>query len=142
MRLLDKVFLLIFTSLILQAQDFVYASFDVVAKNSSKLAMQSAGIVDKIYVDIGDIVKKGDVLLELKNDSELIMLQKAQNDLKLAIVSKQHAKSTLDKFDNVQNVTSKQVYENAKFEFDSSAVKENSAKIAIKEAKDKLDKKV
>ncbi|ASM34982.1 membrane fusion component of efflux system [Campylobacter sputorum subsp. bubulus] len=142
MRLLDKVFLLIFTSLILQAQDFVYASFDVVAKNNSKLAMQSAGIVDKIYVDIGDIVKKGDVLLELKNDSELIMLQKAQNDLKLAIVSKQHAKSTLDKFDNVQNVTSKQVYENAKFEFDSSAVKENSAKIAIKEAKDKLDKKV
>lgn len=142
MRLINKIFIFFCMLCELNAEDFVYASFDVVAKNSSKLAMQSIGIVDKIYVDVGDRVKKGDVLLELKNESEQIMLQKAQNDLKLALTSKDHAKSTLDKFDNVRNVTSKQVYENAKFDFDSASLKAQSAQIAIKNAKDMLDKKV
>lgn len=142
MRLVAKIFTFLFVSIFLYADDFVYASFDVVAKNSSKLSMQSIGIVDKIYVDIGDKVKKGDILLKLKNESELIMLQKAENELKLANISKNHAKNTLDKFENVKNVTSKQVYENAKFDFDSASLQFDKAKIAIKNAKDMLDKKI
>lgn len=142
MRLVSKIFALFCICCMVNAEDFVYASFDVVAKNSSKLAMQSIGIVDKIYVNVGDSVRKGDVLLELKNQSETIMLQKAQNDLKLATISRDHAKSVLDKFNEVKNVTSKQAYENAKFDFDSASLKVNAAQISIKNAKDLLDKKV
>lgn len=45
----------------------VYAIFNVVALKDANLTLDSAGIVDAIYVDVGSRVKKGDVLLTLYN---------------------------------------------------------------------------
>ncbi|BDQ29025.1 efflux RND transporter periplasmic adaptor subunit [Helicobacter ailurogastricus] len=45
----------------------VYAIFNVKALQDANLTLDSAGIVDAIYVDVGSKVKKGEVLLTLYN---------------------------------------------------------------------------
>ncbi|WP_121021430.1 efflux RND transporter periplasmic adaptor subunit [Helicobacter vulpis] len=50
----------------LQAKE-VYAIFNVQALQDANLTLDSSGIVDAIYVDVGSKVKKGDVLLTLYN---------------------------------------------------------------------------
>ncbi|WP_199765150.1 efflux RND transporter periplasmic adaptor subunit [Helicobacter felis] len=50
----------------LQAKE-VYAIFNVEALEDANLTLDSSGIVDAIYVDVGSVVKKGDVLLTLYN---------------------------------------------------------------------------
>ncbi|WP_156240554.1 efflux RND transporter periplasmic adaptor subunit [Helicobacter heilmannii] len=45
----------------------VYAIFNVRALQDANLTLDSAGIVDAIYVDVGSKVKKGEVLLSLYN---------------------------------------------------------------------------
>lgn len=45
----------------------VYAIFNVKALQDANLTLDSAGIVDAIYVDVGNKVKKGEVLLTLYN---------------------------------------------------------------------------
>ncbi|WP_163532818.1 efflux RND transporter periplasmic adaptor subunit [Helicobacter suis] len=62
-----KIFLMIFALVIgLNAKE-VYAVFDVLALQDANLTLDSAGIVDAIYVDVGSKVKKGDILLTLYN---------------------------------------------------------------------------
>ncbi len=50
----------------LQAKE-VYAIFNVEALEDANLTLDSSGIVDAIYVDVGSVVKKGEVLLTLYN---------------------------------------------------------------------------
>ncbi|MBX7490412.1 efflux RND transporter periplasmic adaptor subunit [Helicobacter sp. Faydin-H64] len=47
-------------------QKEVYATFEVQAVQSALLALSANGVVDKVYVDVGSVVKKGDKLLELR----------------------------------------------------------------------------
>ena len=56
--------LLTFTAL--QAEE-LYATFTVEAKQSANLAFTSSGTVDKVLADVSSVVKKGDLLAELKN---------------------------------------------------------------------------
>lgn len=97
------VFLILFSLLTLKAEE-IYASFDVLAQNQSKLSLQSAGIVKAIYVNVNDKVKKDQVLLKLEDSSEQIALKLAQNEYKLATLALEHAKSSLEKFKKVQEV--------------------------------------
>ncbi|WP_104759323.1 efflux RND transporter periplasmic adaptor subunit [Helicobacter bizzozeronii] len=60
------IFIALFLAVGLQAKE-VYAIFNVVALKDANLKLDSAGIVDAIYVDVGSYVKKGDVLLTLYN---------------------------------------------------------------------------
>lgn len=100
------VFLILFSLLTLKAEE-IYASFDVLAQNQSKLSLQNAGIVKAIYVNINDKVKKDQVLLKLEDSSEQIALKLAQNEYKLATLALEHAKSSLEKFKKVQEVIDK-----------------------------------
>jgi RND family efflux transporter MFP subunit len=50
----------------LQAEE-LYATFSVEAKQSANLAFTSSGTVDKVLADVSSVVKKGDLLAELKN---------------------------------------------------------------------------
>ena len=120
----------------------IYASFDVAAKNSSDLAMKGFGIIEKINVDVGSRVKKGEILIELENRSETIALQNAKNDLEIAILAQSHARSTFEKFKKVQSVTSKQNFDDAEFEFKRANLNVQKAKIAIKNAEEQLNNKI
>ena len=137
---MNKILLFLLSAAVaLCAQDKIYASFDVAPAKDAQLALKSVGIVKVVNVEIGSAVKRGDVLLELENESEKLAVKLAQNDLESAQTAKAHAKSVLDKFKLVQSVSSKQAFENAEFDFKNAALAENRAHLAINLAQKRLE---
>ena len=137
---MNKILLfLLSAAVVLCAQDRIYASFDVAAAKDAQLALKAVGIVKTVNVEIGSAVKRGDVLLELENESEKLAVKLAQNDLESAQTAKAHAKSVLDKFKLVQSVSSKQAFENAEFDFKNAALAENRAHLALNLAQKRLE---
>ena len=136
-----RVFLFTLFSCVFLYGAEIYASYDCVAKESSLLTLQTMGIVKKINVDVGDKVKKGDVLLELDYELEHTQLLNAKADLKLANIAKNHAKSALDKFDKVKDVIDKQAYENVLFEYNKAEQAYVKATLNIKYYEELIDKK-
>jgi len=137
---MNKILLFLLSAAVaLCAQDRIYASFDVAAAKDAQLALKAVGIVKVVNVEIGSAVKRGDVLLELENESEKLAVKLAQNDLESAQTAKAHAKSVLDKFKLVQSVSSKQAFENAEFDFKNAALAENRAHLALNLAKKRLE---
>jgi len=119
------------------AAEEIFADFEVYAKQSSKLAFESSGKVDKIFVDVSSHVKKGDTLASLDQTSLEIALKKAKNDLALAKNA-----STFNKFSQVKDVTSKQEFDEVKYKFDEATLRVQAAEIAILNADDHLKKSV
>ena len=137
---MNKILLFLLSAAVaLCAQDKIYASFDVAAAKDAHLALKAVGIVKTVNVEIGSAVKRGDVLLELENESEKLAVKLAQNDLESAQAAKAHAKSVLDKFKLVQSVSSKQAFENAEFDFKNAALSENAAHLALNLAQKRLE---
>ena len=137
---MNKILLFLLSAAVaLCAQDRIYASFDVAPAKDAQLALKAVGIVKTVNVEIGSAVKRGDVLLELENESEKLAVKLAQNDLESAQTAKAHAKSVLDKFKLVQSVSSKQAFENAEFDFKNAALAENRAYLALNLAQKRLE---
>ena len=137
---MNKILLFLLSAAVaLCAQDKIYASFDVTAAKDAQLALKAVGIIKTVNVEIGSAVKRGDVLLELENESEKLAVKLAQNDLESAQTAKAHAKSVLDKFKLVQSVSSKQTFENAEFDFKNAALAENRAHLALNLAQKRLE---
>ena len=137
---MNKILLFLLSAAVaLCAQDKIYASFDVAPAKDAQLALKAVGIVKVVNVEIGSAVKRGDVLLELENESENLAVKLAQNDLESAQTAKAHAKSVLDKFKLVQSVSSKQAFENAEFDFKNAALAQNRAHLAINLAQKRLE---
>ncbi|WP_420535247.1 efflux RND transporter periplasmic adaptor subunit [Campylobacter avium] len=119
----------------------VYAYFDVYAMNQSFLAMETAGVVKQIFVKPSQLVKKGDVLLELENSSEKIALQLAKNDYELALTELNNSKSKLSKFSKVKDVLDSQSFEDMQDAFEEARLKAKKAELNIKRYEDALEKK-
>jgi len=137
---MNKILLFLLSAAVaLYAQERIYASFDVAPTKDAQLALKAVGIVKSVNVEIGSAVKRGDVLLELENESEKLAVKLAQNDLESAQTAKAHAKSVLDKFKLVQSVSSKQAFENAEFDFKNAALAENRAHLALNLAQKRLE---
>ena len=137
---MNKILLFLLSAAVaLCAQDKIYASFDVAPAKDAQLALKAVGIVKVVNVEIGSAVKRGDVLLELENESEKLAVKLSQNDLESAQTAKAHAKSVLDKFKLVQSVSSKQAFENAEFDFKNAALAQNRAHLAINLAQKRLE---
>ena len=66
--------ILILTLFIFQAlfADDIYATFDVVSEKKSELGLSISGIISTLNVNVGDKVKKGDLLLSLNNSQEKV----------------------------------------------------------------------
>jgi len=107
---------LLFSFAILHA-DNVYATFSIEPLHDAKLAFISSGIVKKVNTDIGEKVKKGDVLAELENLDIKAMLALSRTTLKYAKKDYKRqlkVKELIDeaRFDGVANR-----YESAKNQF-------------------------
>lgn len=109
----------------------IYASFNVKALKQSKLALQSIGLVQEIPVEIGQKVKKGELLLALNQESEKIALQNARNDYNLALVEYENTKSKMQKIRAVKNVIDKQSYEDMKAKLSVANLNLDKAKTNI-----------
>ncbi|HIP17762.1 MAG TPA: efflux RND transporter periplasmic adaptor subunit [Sulfurovum sp.] len=104
---------LMIITLSLQAEE-IYATFNVEARKSANLAFIATGIVNKVNVEIGSLVKEGEVLAELKNRDTKAMLDVAKTSFKYAkkdLTRQKKVKKLIDegKFDAVLNK-----YESAK----------------------------
>lgn len=74
-------FCLMFGAQETQKGESVYAIFNVQAVQDANLALDSSGIIAELFVDVGNEVKKGDVLLSLANKDKQanIKVQEAQS---------------------------------------------------------------
>ncbi|MPV92628.1 efflux RND transporter periplasmic adaptor subunit [Campylobacter hepaticus] len=147
-----KIILFLLFTFNLAFSETIYASFNVEALKHSKLSLESIGLVDKIFVNIGQKVKKGELLLILNQENEKIALENAQNAYKIALENAQNAyKIALEKYKNIQskmqkiqavkNVIDKQSYENMQTEFNTANLNLIAAKINIAHYKNILEKK-
>ncbi|WP_299767943.1 efflux RND transporter periplasmic adaptor subunit [uncultured Pseudoteredinibacter sp.] len=77
-----------------QADDFgdvLPISASVEALQHSKLATQQAGLLSELYVEVGDSVQAGDILLKLDDQLAKLEVNQAQASLKAAQVAKDEA---------------------------------------------------
>jgi len=121
--------------------DEIYASFDIVAKQISKLSLEKSGVVSEIHVDIGDSVKKGDLLLTLETASDEISLSGAQNDLAIATELLRFATSTNDRYERLGQAVSQQERDQISQQFEQAKLNVAKAQIAIQAIQDQIAKK-
>jgi RND family efflux transporter MFP subunit len=119
--------LLFFIILNLEATQ-IYVTFNVEAKQTASLAFYTGGIIDKIYVDISSKVKKGDKLIELKNDDLKAALRVAKANYQNAKVTLKYAKK-----DYQRQLKIKDLIDEAKF--DKYALSYEQAKVLLAKAK-------
>jgi len=112
------------------AQD-VYATFNVKADKEANLVLSSTGLVKKIHVDVGDKVKKGQILLELDSNDLKTSVILAQKKIELSEVNLRFAKKSYDRFSKVKDVVDEG-------EFDKYASAYERAKIELSNAKANL----
>lgn len=92
----------------------IYATFDVAAQKSANLAFTASGIVQKVDVDIGSVVKENQVLASLDNADIKAMLEKTQIVLKFASRELQRQKKIKNLIDAGKYDKVLSNYENAK----------------------------
>lgn len=91
----------------------IYATFDVKADKSANLAFASSGVVEKVFVDIGDEVKKGDILAQLKNED-------LKSALNIAEVTLKYTKIDLSRQTQIQNLIDQSRYDSFKQKYESA----------------------
>lgn len=106
----------------------IYATFQVQADKSAELAFSSSGIVNKVNIDVGSVVKKDDVLASLENSDLKATLESAE-------VAEKYAKKDFERQEKV-----KQVIDQA--QFDQYAFKYENAKAQAAYQKALFDKTV
>jgi len=106
------VFFVLFLFTGLQAGE-VYATFNVEAAKSADLAFSSSGIVDRVLVDVGSEVKKGDILATLQNDDLKAMLHVAQTALK-------YAKKEYERQEKVKNIIDRSKFDQYAFKYENT----------------------
>ncbi|EAK0459352.1 efflux RND transporter periplasmic adaptor subunit [Campylobacter upsaliensis] len=138
---MKQIWLLFLFSLSFVRAEELYASFNVEAKMQSRLVLESVGVVEQIFVEVSQNVKKGDLILSLDSKSEKIALQNAKNDHALALVEFQNAQSKMQKFKAVREVIDKQSFEDIQSAFNGARLRLEKAKLNIAYYENVLEKK-
>ncbi len=128
---------LLITTLLLISQIFaaeIYSTFDVISGKESDLSLSYGGIVKKLYADVGDSIKKGDLLLELENSQERIEVALAKNLVASAKAQFEHAMRTYKRYEGIKDVIDEERLENLRLDMD---IKE----IALQKAQNELELK-
>jgi len=102
----------------------IYATFRVEAEKSANLAFDSSGIVEKVNVDVGSIVKKGDILANLKNNDLKALYQSS-------LIALKYAKKDYDRQLRVKNVIDKARFDGVAYKYESAKEKANYQKAML-----------
>jgi len=103
----------------------VYATFDVVSEKSSELGLSISGVVGALQVDVGDKVKKGDLLLSLQNAQE-------KNEYETARKNAEHSVKTYDRYAKIADVIDKEKMENYLYDKDIQLLNAQNKEIVFK----------
>ncbi len=100
----------------------VYATFNVQAVQSADLSFSANGIVDRMYVDVGDTVHKGKVLATLQSE-----------DIRAAVhiveVAREYARRDYERLQSVKEVTDQARLDGIAFKYENA-----KAQLAYKQA--------
>ncbi|MDD2383813.1 MAG: HlyD family efflux transporter periplasmic adaptor subunit [Sulfurospirillaceae bacterium] len=103
----------------------VYATFDVVSERSSELGLSISGIVGALHVEVGDKVKKGDLLLTLHNEQE-------KKELEIAQKNAEHSQKTYARYAAIADVIDKEKMENYTYDRDITRLNAQNKEIVYK----------
>lgn len=112
---IKKVFMLFALMTVSINAEEIYATFDVNAEQSASLAFSSSGIIGKMYVDIGSVVKKDALLAELLNDDIKAMVDVTRIALK-------YAKSDYERQEKVKQHINESVFDSFAYKYENAKV--------------------
>lgn len=122
---MKKIFIItLFMIQALFAED-IYATFDVVSDKKSELGLSISGIISTLNVDVGDKVKKGDLLLSLYNAQE-------KNEYETARKNAEHSAKTYERYAKISDVIDKEKMENYLYDRDITLLNAQNKEIILR----------
>ena len=119
------------------------ATGSVVPRQEIEIKPQVSGIIDEIYIEAGDFVKKDQVIARIKIIPDMVNLNAAESRLNRAKINFEDAKTDYDRqqklFDT--DVISYEEYKNSKVSYDSAKEEVNSAENNLELIKNGVTKK-
>lgn len=82
----------------------IYATYNVVPLQESTLVVQANGVVVDIFVDVGSQVKKGDILLKLKDTEQKDQVRIAKSELEAVKSKYEFSKLQFERYGKSSNV--------------------------------------
>lgn len=103
----------------------IYATFDVVSEKSSQLGLSASGIVSTLNVNVGDRIKKGDLLLSLNNTQE-------KNEYETARKNAEHSTKVYERYAKISDVIDKEKMENYLYDKDITQLNAQNKEIILR----------
>lgn len=103
----------------------IYATFDVVSEKSSQLGLSASGIVSTLNVNVGDRIKKGDLLLSLNNTQE-------KNEYETARKNAEHSTKVYERYAKISDVIDKEKMENYLYDKDINQLNAQNKEIILR----------
>lgn len=103
----------------------IYATFDVVSEKNSQLGLSVSGIVASLNVNVGDRVKKGELLLSLNNTQE-------KNEYETARKNAEHSAKIYERYAKISDVIDKEKMENYLYDKDITQLNAQTKDIILK----------
>ena len=121
---MKKIFvIMLFMIHALYAED-IYATFDVESQKESELGLSVSGIVSTLNVNIGDKLKKGDLILSLNNAQE-------RNEYEIARKNAEHSAKTYARYAKISDVIDKEKMENYLYDKDITQLNAKNKEIIL-----------
>ncbi|TLE15832.1 HlyD family efflux transporter periplasmic adaptor subunit [Helicobacter apodemus] len=117
----------------------IYATFIVRASQSATLSLASSGIVESIFVEVGDKVEKGDRLLQLKTKELYQKLQIAKATMEALEQKYQFITHQYERYQKSQMALDKNTLEKIKTEYYTSGFELKKARANYALQKELLD---
>lgn len=118
----------------------VYATFEAQAYREASLGMNASGIVKNLYVQRGDHVQKGSLLLELDSAEEHLSLQMAKADLEALSKETTFLSDQYARYEKSAQVFDKNTLDKLKAELGTKLAQRDRARLSIAYAEQKLSK--
>ena len=103
----------------------IYATFDVVSDKESQLGLSVSGIVSTLNVNVGDKLKKDDLILSLNNTQE-------KNEYEIAKKNAEHSANTYARYAKISDVIDKEKMENYIFDRDITQLNAKNKEIILR----------
>ncbi|WP_368031217.1 efflux RND transporter periplasmic adaptor subunit [Arcobacter sp. s6] len=122
---MKKIFIIVLFMLNALFAEDIYATFDVVSQKESELGLSVSGIVTTLNVNVGDKLKKGDLILSLNNAQE-------KNEYETAKKNAEHSAKTYARYAKISDVIDKEKIENYLYDKEITQLNAQNKEIILK----------
>ena len=120
----------------------IYATFNIQATQSATLSLASNGVIEEIFVEVGDFVEKGEKLLTLKAKDLQENVKIAKATLDSARIEYNFLESQYKRYQSSKNVIDKNTFERIQSQYQSSLYAFKKAQANYDLQKELLDKTI